>query len=339
MATSDNSTAPGVAPPLPSIGIMFGPPLIGISIACMLFGSMWNQCILYYTRFPKDKTWLKCYVGILLMLDVVGTVFALWWIYDLLVDNFGNFSALGIVTFRLAVHPILVGVQAIICQAFFIWRVKVLTGKIWLTIPLLFLCLVSLACTIGLSTYISINTDLSKFYDVLPHTLGAIWLSVTAFIDVFITATLSFYLGHRKTGFRKTDHIINKIIAGTVQNGLVTSACAIVELGAFLGLPNSGLHIAFVFILPKVYGNTVMSSLNARRREGRSTSFTMGPTIDFLSHNHSSGNDTNPPIQSKPMYMESNDSSHEMHGVKFKESRRHSTSSLTARGSETVVSV
>ncbi|KAF9018643.1 hypothetical protein BDZ89DRAFT_1117068 [Hymenopellis radicata] len=210
-----------------AIGEMFGPPLVGIMISCMLFGSMCNQCLLYFTRYPKDQLWVKSYVATLLLLDLVGTILAIWWIYDLLVTNFAVYQALFIVTFRLAIHPALVGLQATLCQVFFIWRIRVLTQKLWLCVPLFFGCLVNMGCTI------------QSLYQVLRP--GAS------------------YDGRNLA----RNHSVRR---PTVQNGLVTSACTVVELAAFLGLPHSGLHMAFVFLLPKVYCNAVMSSLNARAR-------------------------------------------------------------------------
>ncbi|KAK0194374.1 hypothetical protein F5146DRAFT_998774 [Armillaria mellea] len=67
----------------------------------------------------------------------------------------------------------------------------------------------------------------------------------------------------QKTGFKRSDDLVNKIIRITVQTGLITSVCALVDLITFLSLP-SGIHLIFNLPLSKLYINSLMSSLNSR---------------------------------------------------------------------------
>jgi len=38
--------------------------------------------------------YLKLYVGVLFFVDTLNSVFNMWWIYNVLVNNFGNAAAL-----------------------------------------------------------------------------------------------------------------------------------------------------------------------------------------------------------------------------------------------------
>ncbi|KAH9927653.1 uncharacterized protein B0H18DRAFT_282886 [Fomitopsis serialis] len=70
-----------------------GPSLAGIFMNIMLYGVMLSQALYYYTTYKDDSRRLKAYVGLLLMADTLNSVFNMWWIYNVLVNKFGNLSS------------------------------------------------------------------------------------------------------------------------------------------------------------------------------------------------------------------------------------------------------
>lgn len=87
--------------------------------------------------------------------DSLNTLFSCWWIFDLTIMQFGNLAAFAVsnwskslVTFdllmcsttpwfliistALGADPAMGGIIAFYCQAFFAWRLKVLTGNYWI---------------------------------------------------------------------------------------------------------------------------------------------------------------------------------------------------------------
>ncbi|KAH9481918.1 hypothetical protein JR316_0006448 [Psilocybe cubensis] len=56
----------------------------------------------------------------------------------------------------------------------------------------------------------------------LPETLGKAILSSAAAIDITIASTLSYYLHKKRTGFKQTDKLINRLIKYTINNGILT---------------------------------------------------------------------------------------------------------------------
>ncbi|KAG7450033.1 uncharacterized protein BT62DRAFT_620642 [Guyanagaster necrorhizus] len=245
------------------IAITHGPALVGIFLACILYGIMLLQCFSFWTHFSKDRVWLKCYVGLLLFTDTLSTIFAMWWIYNLLVNNFENLTAFANADWLLAADPPLVGITGTFCQLFFAWRIKVLTGKLWLTAIVVTLSIISGLSAIGSGIAVSWVVKLADFTKF--ESIGCLWLATTAAVDILITVIMSLNLNQRRTGFRATDKMLNKIVRATVANGLLTTVFAIVELSLYVGKPNTGLHIGFSFVLPKLYCNSVLSSLNARK--------------------------------------------------------------------------
>ncbi|THH28270.1 hypothetical protein EUX98_g5918 [Antrodiella citrinella] len=90
-----------------------------------------------------------------------------------------------------------------------------------------------------------------------------VWLACSAVADTAITIALVWHLRRHRTGFSGTDDAVNRIIRLTVQTGLVTALCAIVDLVLFLA-SSSGFHLIFNLPLSKLYTNSLMSSLNSR---------------------------------------------------------------------------
>ncbi|EEB99312.1 hypothetical protein MPER_01030, partial [Moniliophthora perniciosa FA553] len=148
-----------------------------------------------------------------------------------------------------------------IVQAFFGWRVKVLTGS-WILLVIIEFCSVigffmGIATAIA-SSIVKIFAAQQKFFIVV-----ILWLVSTTLADIIITTTLVIYLKRRKTGFKKTDSQLDRIIRLTVQTGLLTAIWAMVDLLVYL-LDPTGTHLIFNCVLPKLYTISFLSSLNSR---------------------------------------------------------------------------
>jgi len=98
--------------------------------------------------------------------------------------------------------------------------------------------------------------------------------------DIIITGSLTWYLQRNKSGIKGTDDIVTRIIRLTVQTGMITTLWAILDLIVYLTEANS-LHLLFNLPLAKIYTNSLMSNLNARRSQfDNSTAVaTSGPGI------------------------------------------------------------
>uniref|UniRef100_A0A0W0GBW8 DUF6534 domain-containing protein n=1 Tax=Moniliophthora roreri TaxID=221103 RepID=A0A0W0GBW8_MONRR len=148
-----------------------------------------------------------------------------------------------------------------IVQAFFGWRVKILTGS-WILLVIIEFCSV-VAFFMGIATAIASGivktfADQRKFFIVV-----ILWLVSTTLADIVITTTLVIYLKQHKTGFKQTDSQLDRIIRLTIQTGLLTAIWAMVDLLVYL-LDPTGTHLIFNCVLPKLYTISLLSSLNSR---------------------------------------------------------------------------
>ncbi|OCH88471.1 hypothetical protein OBBRIDRAFT_88138 [Obba rivulosa] len=146
-------------------------------------------------------------------------------------------------------------------QLFFAWRVNTVSdGKL----AALFICVCSLCQWFGgLGTSIAL-TKVHEFTEFRRFQVPvAIWLVSSVLADMTITIILVKFLHQHKTGFPSIDDVVDKIIRLTVQTGLITTLCAIVDLIVFLSVP-SAFHLVFNLPLSKLYSNSLLSNLNSR---------------------------------------------------------------------------
>ncbi|KAJ3812801.1 hypothetical protein F5876DRAFT_10604, partial [Lentinula aff. lateritia] len=238
-----------------------GPMFIGYSFNIVLYGIMITQVYLYFSSFKKDRVWMKMLVAGLLFADTVNAIFDAVYLYDSLIIHFDNVKYLGNATWGESLCCVQQALIAGTVQLFFAWRVKVLTTNWWMV---LIVVVASLTGLVGglITTY---EVGVTPHFVNFRHFKWSVimWLAGECFADLVITSVLVWHLRKHKTGFQASDELVDRIIRLTVQTGLLTSLCAILDLLFFLIDP-TGTHLIFNFPLAKLYTNSVMSSLNSR---------------------------------------------------------------------------
>ncbi|KAH6917756.1 hypothetical protein BKA70DRAFT_1415805 [Coprinopsis sp. MPI-PUGE-AT-0042] len=247
--------------------LIHGYSLTGLMINVLLLGIMVTQLYTYYTTYKKDAVWIKVFVGYLFIADIVNTALCYASVYTTLIQHFGDFDKLFTADWIFATEPATTAIIASSVQLFFAWRVHVLTQK-WKHVSPVLVGLVTLTSLTSGVAGITTAWEICRY----PNFDGArkhgatvcTWLAATAVCDALITIVLVIALRKQKTGFKRTDLVVDRIIKLTVHTGLLTMVVAILDLVFFLISP-SGLHLLFGFPLSKLYTTSVMSSLNFRR--------------------------------------------------------------------------
>ena len=70
-----------------------------------------------------------------------------------------------------------------------------------------------------------------------------------------MSVSLSWVLSRSRTGFRRTDTVINRIIRGAVQTGLFVSLFALGDLFSFLLHRDTNLYAMFAYPMGRIYTN------------------------------------------------------------------------------------
>ncbi|KAK0492363.1 hypothetical protein EDD18DRAFT_1184248 [Armillaria luteobubalina] len=228
--------------------VTLGPLLLGLMFNLLLLGMIFVQYYMYFVKYQRrDKLWIRIFashnsVYLLLLVNMGGTILYMVDMYMALILNF--------------------------VQLFFAWRVKVLTSSWISALSVCFTALLAVAGGIATAAEANAQRAVTDFQTFKMTVI--IWLVSSCVCDFLITAALVWYL--HKTGFEQSDELMDRIIRLTVQTGLITSICAMLDLVTFLAIASPNVHIIFTGMLGKLYTNALMSSLNARSGWSYSTS-------------------------------------------------------------------
>ncbi|KAI0337920.1 hypothetical protein BDW22DRAFT_834651 [Trametopsis cervina] len=266
--------------------LTWGPIYIGVVFNILLFGIMLTQTYLYFNTYKRDKAWMKLLVGFLVLCDTLNTGFDIALPYVPLISQYGDQSVLNNATWIARTDPAMTAIIALVVQWFFAWRIKVLTTN-YPTVVLIVICSFAQFCGgIGTAIAVGIVPQFSSFQKF--KVIVIIWLGFSALADALIMFGLVWHLRKNRTGFAKTDDTINRIIRLTVQTGMLTTVCALVDLILYLASP-TGVHLIFNLPLSKLHTNSLMSSLNSRAGWGYSTG-------GVSTHDHGLQRETHKPV-------------------------------------------
>ncbi|KAG6328449.1 hypothetical protein ID866_10640, partial [Astraeus odoratus] len=153
------------------------------------------------------------------------------------------------------------GIIAGSVQLFFAWRVYVLSRNIFIVAAILLCSCVGFFGALGTTIAVRIipaYADFHKFESIVIVSLAG-----GACANVLIVTSLVLHLKNRKNEFPTTSDTIDRIIRLTMQTGLITMLCAVIALATFLSMRRDS-YLIFHVPLPKLYTNSLMSSLNSR---------------------------------------------------------------------------
>ncbi|KZS95668.1 hypothetical protein SISNIDRAFT_452320 [Sistotremastrum niveocremeum HHB9708] len=242
----------------------FGALLIGVLISAALWGVTCIQTFIYYMTYPGDELHLKIIVALAWIFDTIHQILICHTAYTYLVTNFGNLEFLGVLVNTLVIEVFFTAFIALLVQCFFAMRVWILSSKNIIITSIVMAFVLSEFGAVMAYGIKGVNfttlADLSK--------LKALSISVNALAaagDIVIAATLCWLLHTSRTGFKRSDGMITKMIAFCVNTGLITSLCAIASLVTIVALPNAFVYIAFYFALGRLYSNSLLATLNARQ--------------------------------------------------------------------------
>jgi len=242
--------------------LVIGVLLLGLFFNTYLYGLVTYQFIVYRNTKYNDPLWIRSIVGSLFCIDTLHSAVAVYAAWEMCVTNYGNPASLAFVSWTIPFTACATALAALVTQAFLGHRVLVLT-KSKLLVGVIALCsIIGFVFGLYAGIYSGILHAVAKFGPLsFPVTM---WLVFQTSADVIITISLSYILSRSRTGFRRTDTIINRLIRGAVQTGLFASLFALADMFSFLLHRNTNLYAMFAYPLGRIYTNTLLDTLNAR---------------------------------------------------------------------------
>ncbi|KAJ8695577.1 hypothetical protein PTI98_008167 [Pleurotus ostreatus] len=236
----------------------FGAAFVGVIVAAVLHGVSCAQAWYYFTH-QNDKWLVKTLVSFVMLFDTIHQILISHTVYTYLVSNYNNQEQLKYLVWSVLVEVLFnQGFTAFLVQSFLARRVWQLSGRnVWLTGLVAFLVLSEFGCVLGYALQLTNNSLRLRNSQLLSTLWGAAG-------DVVIAFALCVLLHRSRTGFQRSDSMINKLIIFAVNTGVLTSLCAIASLISAIA-PGTFLYIAFFFCLGRLYSNSLLATLNARK--------------------------------------------------------------------------
>ncbi|CAA7260976.1 unnamed protein product [Cyclocybe aegerita] len=250
---------------------LIGPQFVSALLNSILFGILSLQVStsglagIFYLAFPDDPTYTKAIVYGIYILEAVQTALTFESGYRMYVSSFGDFYSLDQVGNVWLTVPILTAVGTVVVQAFYAYRVYLLSKSkaVWTIIMLL-------ACTqfaAGIVTGILVKN--SPFLSPIHfprriHLSLGIWHGGSALCDIVIAGAMVYYLSEFKPPVDRTRMMVQKIIRLTLETGTLTALVAVVALIFSLLPNNSANYQAVTLIFGKIYANSLMVLINRR---------------------------------------------------------------------------
>ncbi|KAI9069019.1 hypothetical protein FKP32DRAFT_1671725 [Trametes sanguinea] len=220
-----------------SIGGTLGVTFVGVCISSMFYGVTCLQTFTYYrsARAKKDGRSLRLLVLALLALD----------------------SAHQAIVIHAAYNYLVLDVLDPLKLILLVWSVPA---------EIVFNAVLTLA---NFSTNLAYAIQTFQYNDLFSaekalrnHGIGGLCVSVVT--EAMLSLSLAYYLNAQRTGLRKSNDMITKLIALTVTTGMLTTVFNIADLIAYIARPTDLYVLCFNFMLGKLYANALLTSLNSR---------------------------------------------------------------------------
>ncbi|KAF8878227.1 hypothetical protein BD779DRAFT_1555181 [Infundibulicybe gibba] len=242
-----------------------GAAFIGAIGASILFGITNLQVFLYYHSYPEDWRVQKLIVALLWLLDVVHLILTVHAVYHYVVTSFGNPLALLQVVWSLKLQIAVNVIIVLLVQSLYAARVWKLGYQNCQTIPWIVLAIVILGYAVGI--ILAVKTYQISSFDDLNSMSWAIYASfaMPTIVDFVIAATICYYLQTNRSGFSEANSRIVVVMRYVLISGFATSVCSTVALITYSAMPRNLVFLGIEFLLTKLYVNSFLAMLNARR--------------------------------------------------------------------------
>jgi len=240
--------------------------LIGLVVAAILTGVAIVQASYYFTH-QSDAWPLRLLVGVVIALNVLHQALITHVVYIYTITNWGDLASLQVIGWSMIVEGNVNAVIALLVQSFLAFRVwrfsnrnKILTGIIALLIIGEFVAL----STCNALTF-HFHANMVYWFAKLAN-FGIAINALAVAGDVLITVSLCILLYRSRTGFRRSDTMISKLMLFTLNTGLLPSVSAIASLISNHMAKDTFINIGFFFSIGRLYTNSLLATLNARKK-------------------------------------------------------------------------
>jgi len=245
---------------------------IGVFLSLVMFGVVALQGYIYFRNCGSDRTCLKLLVGSVLFFELCHSVASCHAIYYFTVILAGVPElSKAANSYSLSLTPVFETLITALIQGFFAYRIRLLSGRIHISLVCWALCFLRFLGGMALSAEAFLDIPREPDYFRLQDTYG--WLITSALfvgavLDVIIAVSLCFYIRQLYTPYNlpRSEELIHRLVAWTIQTGLITSLMSVAVVITFQTMMHNFIWLGLYTFLAKLYSNSLLVSLNTRPR-------------------------------------------------------------------------
>jgi len=247
---------------IPDAGPIVSSKLIASLLNLFFYGTLVVQFYAYRFCFPKDSLGIKILVHFIFLAMTLCVGLNVWDVEVWFGIRFGNLDLFLDPLYAWFYSPLMGSFIATLVQLFFCWRIFVIRRTAWrLALLIALVSLAQLAGGIGCGILVKIGGN--EVHDRLRTILVYFWLVGGALSDVLIAIAMSFLL-LRASVVGSTRIATKNAVRLIIETNTVSSLVALSALLLFLCAPNTTYSFCPFMILPGIYANTLLGSLNNR---------------------------------------------------------------------------
>ncbi|EIW53042.1 uncharacterized protein TRAVEDRAFT_53459 [Trametes versicolor FP-101664 SS1] len=264
-------------PSPPPLDNTFGAFLLGTFLGLVLYGVTIHQAYRYIRLYHNDGILVKVFVVCIFVVETLQISTCMHTCYFYLVTNYFDPQALARGVWSIQAQSVICALEVFLSQSFFARRVYLVRPQYKVVVALaVSFSIVALA--FGTATTVQ-GIKIHTFTRFQHYT----WMDSVAFAaavasDALTTGVLIYVLKASRTGFKKTDHIIDRLTLYAVNTGFLTGVFDLLALIFAVVYPDNLVYFAFSIVATKVYANSLLAVLNTRHSgaEGRDPGSTIG---------------------------------------------------------------
>jgi len=249
-------------PTLPAFDNTLGAVLIGTYVALALYGIVVHQTYRYFRLYPRDQTFVKCSVMAMFTLDSFHTACLIYTVYYYIAQNYLNNAALTEGIWSMRIDVVTTGLVSSVSHAFFSIRIYQFSHNrlIMMVVTAVSTARLGFALAVTVLSFTTVTfVRFEPFAWLYCLALGLLIVS-----DILVTSSLCLLLQRSRTGFSRTNSIIDKLMVYLINTGLLTALFNCAVLICAVLLRKNLVYIGLFNLVSKLYSNSLMAVVNSR---------------------------------------------------------------------------
>ncbi|KAJ7243913.1 hypothetical protein B0H12DRAFT_1129992 [Mycena haematopus] len=238
--------------------------LIGSLLSFFFFGTLVIQVYVYRICFPKDSLFVKSVVYFIFLAMTVCTCLIAADVEAWFGRGFGNIAGLADARNSRFYNPLMGSFIGMFVQLFFSYRILSMKRAAWpfaLLVGLLAFAQCAGGMGAGIVSYMD-GLEGDAVHDSVGKILVDLWLIGGATVNVLIACTMTILL--RAGAVSEDCTCVERAVRMVVESNILSVVAALLGLLLFYASPNTSYWVGPLMILPGIYANTLLVTLNTR---------------------------------------------------------------------------